>query len=252
MGNFDDYLAHGELPRQPRLGCRDIWNAQLLKSTVFSDHDIPLCPTYLPNGLPKSLILYSEAKTMYNKEFRLGNYDFYCDAFVHFYFDDYLFDGPRNSIWLYPAEAIKILKHFAGIITPDFSTYADFPDPLKRYNTFRMRGFGYGCMKEGIPVINNVRWGTYETWEYCFDGIEHNSVVCIGTVASGLKELENREDFDVGLKKMVKVLSPKTIIVYGSAKYEVFQKIKESGIEIISFESHTNSAFQKKIGGGKP
>jgi hypothetical protein len=30
----------------------------------------------------------------------------------------------------------------------------------------------YWCYTQKIPVINNARWGTEETWEYCFDGIE--------------------------------------------------------------------------------
>ena len=41
--------------------------------------------------------------------------------------------------------------------TPDFSTYQDFPEPLKVYNTYRMRAFGYWLTKNGIKVINNIR-----------------------------------------------------------------------------------------------
>lgn len=35
----------------------------------------------------------------------------------------------------------------------------------------RMRAYGYWLGKNGIPVINNIRWGTPETFEYCFEGI---------------------------------------------------------------------------------
>ena len=105
-----------------------------------------------------------------------------------------------------------------------------------------MRAFAYWCYTKGIPTINNVRWGTSETWLYCFDGIESDSIVFIGTVASGLRRLINRPDFEIGLNKMVEILHPHTIIVYGSAQYDFFERLKEEGINIIAFPSETNKA----------
>ena len=44
--------------------------------------------------------------------------------------------------------------------------------------------------KEGaIAVINNVRWGTFETYDYCFEGISSESVVAIGTVGGSPRRL---------------------------------------------------------------
>ena len=43
---------------------------------------------------------------------------------------------------------------------------------------------------------------------------------------------------------MVKTLNPHTIIVYGSAKYDCFEKLKEQGINIIDFPSQTAKAFE--------
>jgi hypothetical protein len=231
-----------------RKGCEDIWNAFMLDNAKFSPHDIPYCPTYLPNGLPKKLISFVNAKTLYNKECQKGNHNFHVDAFIHFYIDDQKFDGKRSSIWLYPEKALAIIKHFAGIISPDFSTYADFPDPLKRYNTYRMRTFAYWCYTQKIPVINNVRWGTEETWEYCFDGIEKNSIIFIGAVASGLHMLCNRPRFEKGLDELVKRVNPHTIIVYGSANYDCFDRLKSSGIQIIEFPSDTSLSFASRGG----
>lgn len=238
-------LFNEQLNIVPRSGCHDIWNAFMLKGATFTKYDIPLCPTYLPNGLPSNLIAYSTAKEIYKKEITAGNSTFHVSAFVHFYEDDQKFDGKRSSIWLYPEKALNILRHFDGIISVDFSTFADFPDPIKRYNTYRMRSFGYWCYTKGIPVINNVRWGTSETWDYTFNGIQKNTVVSIGTVASDLKKLINRPDFENGLYKMVEILHPHTIIVYGSSKYPFFTNLIEQGIVIISFPSDTNIAYRK-------
>ena len=252
MKNSEELLTQGNLPKQHRTGCKDLWNAFMVEGASFSSHDIPLCPTYIPEGLPKELISFAEAKTIYNKEIRNGNKDFCHNAFIHFYCDDQHFDGTQNSIWLFPEKALEIIRHFKGIITPDFSTYSDFPDPIKRYNTYRMRAFGYWCKSMNIPTINNVRWGTPETWEYCFDGIEKGSVICIGTVASGLRELENRSDFYDGFQEMIRILTPQTIIIYGSSRYEVFRKAQDTGIEIISFTSQTTAAYQSRKGGDNP
>ena len=217
----------------------------------FTENDIPYCPT-TAQILPQQIISYAEAKTIYNKSLKRGDKNFNLNSFVHFYTDDEKFDG-KNGIWFNPQKALNILSHFKGIITPDFSTYADFPEPIKIWNTYRMRAFGYWYGKLlGYSVINNVRWGSEETYKYCFDGIEENSIVAVGTVASGLRKLENREVFFNGFCKMVNVLKPHTIIVYGSDKYECFEKLKET-VKIVHFRSQKDIAFsyQKTVPQGE-
>lgn len=226
-----------------RKNCVDVWNAFMVKNASFSANDIPICPTYLPNGIPTSLIPYSVAKSIYNREYKNNN-DFHVNSFIHFFEDDQNFDGKRNSIWTFPLKALEVIQHFSGIICPDFSTYADFPEPIKRYNIYRMRAFGYWCQSLGIPVINCLRWGTKETWSYCYDGIPNNDVVCIGTVASGLRELVNRPDFEKGFYKAIDVLCPNTIIVYGSSNYTFFDYARRLGISIIGFDSKTNTCHK--------
>ena len=228
-----------------RPGCTDIWNAFLVKGAQFSiGSDIPFCPCTATEA-PTNLISYTLAKSEYKKKVQ-EDPDFHIAAFVHFYIDDQKFDGKESSIWLYPQKALDILRHFDGVITPDFSTFADFPDPIKRYNTYRMRAFGYWLTVNGLKVINNVRWNTRETWEYCFDGIPYNSFVSIGTVASGITKLENRPVFEEGLTMLVSLLKPHTIIVYGSSNYDIFSKLNESGLQIVTYQSETSQAFSKR------
>ena len=231
---------------QIRAGCKDTWNAFMTDKALFTENDIPLCPT-TARVIPQNLISYPQARALYNKHKKNSNLEFSSEAYVHFYVDDQNFDGKRNSIWLEPFKAIEILQHFGGIITPDFSTYSDFPYPIQIYNTYRMRTFGYwyGTLL-GYPVINNVRWETEETFSYCFDGIPKNSIVAIGTVASGLRKLQRREIFSKGLFKMVEVLSPRAIIVYGSDRYFFFDELRDK-IQIIRFKSDREISFE----GGK-
>lgn len=90
----------------------------MVKGASFSKNDIPLCPTTAVE-VPKKVISYKEARTIYKKEIK-KNPDFKEDSYVHFYIDDYVFDGKRKGIWVNPKEGYKVLSHFEGIIVPDF------------------------------------------------------------------------------------------------------------------------------------
>ena len=225
-----------------RKGCKDIWNAFMAEGALFSPHDIPFCPTTV-TVLPRGIVTWEEAKAIYKKNNSI-NKNFLYDAFVCFYIDDYKFDGPRG-IWHDAKHALSVLCHFAGVITPDFSTYQDFPEPLKIYATYRMRLMGYWLGRNGLAVINNVRWGTEETYNYCFEGIPRNSVVCIGTVGGSPRKYVDRDRFENGLREMVRVLQPHTIIVYGSANYPCFDDLKDQSIKIMAFPSQTSAAFER-------
>ena len=227
-----------------RLGCVDIWNSFMVENALYSNNDIPFCPT-TSSKIPTSLISYVNAKALYKKEIAAGNLSFHHPAYVHFYIDDYKFDGSNSGIWYNPNKLLDLVRHFGGVITPDFSTCSDFPDPLKRWNTYRMRAMGYWLHTSGINVINNVRWGAPETWAYCFDGLPTDSILSIGTVASGLKRLSNRPLFNDGITELVKRCSPHTLAIYGSSSYHIFDELKQFGINIITFPSDTANAFAK-------
>lgn len=216
----------------------------MVKDANFTINDIPICKN-TTNEIPQSLITYEEAKTIYFKQIKT-NSEFHDNSFVCFYLDDYKFDS-FNGIWFKPKTAYNNLKHFEGIITPDFSTYADFPYPLKIYNTYRMRAFGYWygtiCKKK---VINNIRWGDEETYSYCFDGIEKGTTVCIGSIASGLKEKVNRQMFNDGIKQIIDRIEPKIILVYGSINYPIFKQIEQKGIKVVEFKSKTAKYFERR------
>ena len=232
------------LVNSSRSGCKDIWNAFMCNNADFGNKgvDIPYCPNTATRP-PTKIITWTKAKEIYSKNIQRKNHDFKCDAFVCWYIDDYKFDGPRG-IWHDYNHTLKILKHFAGAITPDFSTYQDFPDPIKRYNTYRMRTYGIWLGNNNIPVINNVRWGTSETYCYCWEGIPQNSIVAIGTVGGSPRKIKDRMRFENGLNEMVLNLHPKIILVYGSANYPCFEMLKEAGITIIQYPSETSEIYK--------
>ncbi len=234
----------------PRKGCVDVWNAFMVKGAHFTlGSDFPILPR-TAEEIPENLLSFSKAKTIHNRRIK-DNPDYHENAFIHFYYDDQKFDGPISGVWKDPYSVLEIVRHFSGAISPDFSTYADFPYPIKKVNFYKMRAYDVWFYNNKIPVIPNVRWGTQETWNYCFDGIPFHGIVAIGTVASGIDELINRPLFEEGLYRMVDILNPHTIIVYGSANYKFIKDLEIAGIKIISFKSETNQAFETKKGGKK-
>ena len=233
-----------ELTQRIRRGCKDIWNASLLVNATYSENDIPFCPT-TANDAPKSIITYEEALIIHRKRI-IEDKSYHIDDFVIFAIDDYKFDKGINSIWDHPMRAIELLKHFGGIITPDYSTYMDFPEPIKFFNTFRMRAFGFIAGEHGIKVINNVRWDPSNNYAYCFDGIAKNEIVLIGTVASQLRIKENRHQFEEGFNRLLQALEPRMILVYGSAKYSFFERVKRQGIPIIEYKSRLARFFEAR------
>ncbi len=245
---MDEQLFSATLNLMPepkiRKGLKDVWNAYMTRGATFTAFDIPNCPT-TAKEVPAAVITWDEAITIHRKQIAKKNRNYYYDAFICFYMDDYKFDGP-HGVWHDSRRTLEVLMHFSGVITPDFSTYQDFPEAIKIYATYRMRLIGYWWGQNGIPVINNVRWGTEESWAYCFEGIPHNSIVAIGTVGGSPRQLNHRDCFEKGLYHMVEKLHPHTIITYGSADYECFYRLSQSGINVISYPSKKAEAYVRR------
>ena len=209
---------------------RNIYKSFMVEGAKFCpEFDIPECLCTAKN-IPTNLIYYTDMEEKHN-----------YSGFVHFYMDDYKFE----SIWHNPQKALKKFKRCDGVITPDFSTYQDMPVALKIYNTYRMRAIGYWLGKNGIQVINNVRWGTPETFKFCFDGIPQNTIVCVSTVGClGTKNDENR--FTYGLDVMIETLNPSHILMYGKKGRDFFDKYIESGIPVTCYDPPDKHKFKTR------
>ncbi len=229
-----------------RRGIVDLWNAFMVNGAKFAPGtDIPICPT-TASSQPEELISWREAKKLHKREIGRGHKEYRVNAYIHFYIDDQHFDGLFTGIWFHSMRALKVISHFAGIIAPDFSTYADFPDPLIRWNFYRMNAFGYWIGSLDIPVIVNARWGWSQTWGYCWDGIRPGDMVAIGTVGSGLKKKINQYQFEQGFDELIRRIRPPVIVVYGSANYPCFDKARAAGIQIVAFPSETSERFARR------
>jgi len=208
---------------------RDVWNANLIFGCRFDgEYEMPVLKSC--DCIPEKLTAFTNAKI------KLAD-----NSFIHFYEDDYLFE----RIWRFPKRYLRLIAAYGGAIAPDFSVYREMPLAQQIYNVFRSRALGYWLSKNGIYVIPNVRWGDERSYKFCYDGLPKNSIVAIGTHGC-VKHMDDRRYFFNGLIEMLNRITPKKIIVYGSASDRIIPSLLVCNVEIIHFESDLSRVHKRK------
>lgn len=213
-----------------RAGCKDVFHAFLVKDAKY-DGDLEIPCIAHESSLPNKLLSFTKA---------VSGSDY--DSWVHFYEDDASFE----RVWNNPLRYLQILKRYKGVIAPDFSVYRDMPLAMQHWNIYRSHAIGVWLQNNGVPVIANVRWGDKRTFEVCCAGVPQNASIAVGSHGC-IKLLQERECFSQGLDHVVKELTPKTIIVYGTAPDTIFRKYKDNGIEILAFDSEYMAVHRKAV-----
>lgn len=205
------------------------------RERTFNVYNLDKVPDTLSNGfwqmpmidtedvIPSDLIGFNYAKTSKKKN---------CG--IHFFIDDYQFE----RVWNYPEKYIEVLSEYECILTPDFSLYTDMPMPMKIWNTYRSRQIGNYYQSQGIRVIPTVSWAEPDTYQFCFDGLPKHSIIAVSSVGV-MRDKDALHIFADGLKEAIRVLKPKTILMYGS---------KVQGIDIgddIEVHYYTNKVTEE-------
>ncbi len=215
-----------------KLNNNDVFRAFLVQNADY-DGRIELPCFHTSDKLPNRLIPFSKAMERTNTDF---------DRWVMFYEHDKKFE----RLWNKPRAYLDKLKRFRGIISPDFSLYRNMPLVMQEWNTYRGRALAHWLQENGIEVIPNVRFNDERTYEFCFDGIERNKTIAVGTHGC-IKRIEDRELFKLGLRETVERLSPKNIIVYGAAPDDIFGEYKKLCINITVFEREFSMSRKKVV-----
>ena len=216
----------------------------MVDGAVMCARDIPLCPCTM-NEPPKKLVSWKEARAIHRKAIANKDFDYHIDAWVHFFIDDQAFDGPDSGIWRKPKQALEIISHFSGVITPDFSSYQDFPESIRMINLYRARAFGFWVGMHGVEVCNSIRWGDVETWDACFLGCRQCDPVFVGVVASNLRNKHAAELFHQGFARMLEELGPSKVLFYGAPDGPTLSLLSEHGVGYAIYESDTAKAHRK-------
>lgn len=139
---------------------------------------------------------------------------------VHFFVDDYRF----NRLWTNIDKYVNNLKRFRYVMTPDFSTYTDFPKAIQIYNHYRKHWVGAYLQENGVKIIPTISWSTPDSYGWCFDGEPVGGTVAISSVGC-MNGKEKKELFISGYREMVRQLHPESIIFYGDVPKECCENI---------------------------
>ena len=198
----------------------DGFNAELVENAVFDGlFEMPLIRRNEETIIPTGLITYSQCNTPEHEK-----------DILMFYEHDVRF----KDIFIEPWKALERARRFRGAISPDCSLYYDMPLALQIFNTYRNRQFGHFLQENGVYTIPNIRWGDERSYEeiiagdtpFAFQGIEKHSTVAIGTYGCSKTRIEKLH-LRKGLKAMLDIIKPESVIVYGAMPTEVF-----SGFEV--------------------
>lgn len=149
---------------------------------------------------------------------------------IHHFIDDYQFAREWTNIDSY----VEMFKQYDYVMSPDFSMYTDFPKALQIYNHFRKHWIGAYLQSQGVHVIPTISWSTPDSFNWCFDGEPHESVVAVSSVGCA----DVIDDFIAGYNEMMRQLHPTKIIFYG----HVPEQCKG---DIINVKSYINSNLRE-------
>ena len=156
--------------------------------------------------IPKDMIPFSKARTCANKR-----------QYVHFYMHDREFSRVLTATDRY----IDLLKLFDGVITPDCTLMIGQSPCLQQANTYMNRAVGYYFQRNGIPVIPNIRWSDESSFEYCFLGVPHGSIVSVSTHGC-ITSKQERYMFKTGISAMMDTIQPRSVLVHGYMPDDIF------------------------------
>lgn len=154
-------------------------------------------------------------------------------AFMHTFKHDYKFDG-REGVWRNPDKyCLALLQAGMGAFTPDFSTPLNLHEEFCRYNVLRSRIVG--CMMEeyGIPVIPTLQWWNVRSLDYTLEGLPAGSILAVSTVCV-MKDEKSRQRFQKCILRACEMLSPPTLVVYGS-----IQGLDFGGVDVKNYPNDT-------------
>ena len=103
--------------------------------------------------------------------------------------------------------------------------YTNMPKALQIINAFKRRWCSAYWQAAGITVIPAVGWSDEDSFDFCFDGIEKESIVAVSTL--GCKK--NKDTFLKGYREMINRINPPNVICY----CKPFDEMKETA-EIIA------------------
>lgn len=144
-------------------------------------------------------------------------------------------DKSFMRIYNNPKRYIDYFKQFAGILGFDFSVHSDMPLIVQKTQMNVNLSLTYYYGNNGISVIPNIRTGSNYISEEFYETIPKNVLVAVGTHGF-IKSRVQRYEWYYCLREIINKLNPSGIIVYGTLRGKLFDKIKEM-VPIYQYDS---------------
>ena len=146
---------------------------------------------------------------------------------VHFFLDDYQFE----RVWRRPSEYAEKLKKYKFVLSPDFSLFTDHPKAVQLFSHYKKQWLQAYWESLGITVVPTICWSDSDSFSWCFDGVRVGTVVAVSTKGTQ-KSANTREKFLAGYSRMMKVIQPKQVLLFGKNPGGLDGDIVEMGYEM--------------------
>ena len=178
----------------------DLFGAEVLGEARFTGkYEFPVIPGIKLDAVPGRFVPFDRAGT----DLREGDW---LHGYVHDKrFHRFLADADRQ---------FKRIEKAAGYIGADNSVYRDLPLAEQIHSCYLNRAIDYFIWSKGKKVVQNVSWGDWRSYEFCFDGIPRESTVAMSTYGCS-KTAAKRFSFEEGFVASVKRLKPYSILLHG-------------------------------------
>lgn len=159
---------------------------------------------------------------------------------VHFFVDDYQFE----RVWNKPIVYMEKLKRFKCVVQTQFSSYTDFPAPLRQYQHYRNQLMGAFWQSQGLTVIPTPGWSGDDSFDWTYEGQPENSWVAVSTVGV-TRYADARLNFIRGLRRYIDAFHPKGIIAYGKLTLEFQTILEKNDIPYVNFRSNQTLRIER-------
>lgn len=195
----------------------DVFGADVLcNAELKGKYELPYTPGVCLDVCPKRVIPFDRMASLQEGDW------------LHFYVHDkrfHQFLSRREHYW-------ERIKNAAGFIGIDNSMYRDLPLAEQIHSCYLNRAIDYYLHTKGSPVVANVSWGDWRSYEFCFDGIAEESTVAVSSYGCCRSRVD-RSHFEDGFVIMLERLRPHSVLLHGATWSALDELIDYYGINVM-------------------
>ena len=141
---------------------------------------------------------------------------------------------------------LKRMVGVAGFVGIDNSLYCDLPLAEQIHSCYLNRAIDYCLFKTGRPVVANVSWGDWRSYEFCFDGIASECTVAMSSYGCSRSNKEKFR-FEDGFVMAVERLRPKSVLLHGSIWPRLAELAEYHKVPLVRIPTQREIAYGKEV-----